>query len=88
MIGIRARARARTACGHCWHVVDTGWRCCAGCRGRVKASSAPPEPGVAACRDAGVPPEEDAITAWLAAPLPDRPGSRARRYPYRRLRAL
>lgn len=85
MIGIRIRARARHACGHHWHVVETGWRCC-GCPGRVKAAGSPPEPGTAACR-AGEP-AGDRITEWLADPRPDRAGGRASRFPYRRLRAL
>jgi hypothetical protein len=64
MIGLRRQA-VIAACGHCWHVLDSGWGCC-GCPGRVSAKHAPPEAGHAPCQAPTG--DDDTITAWLAPP--------------------
>jgi hypothetical protein len=45
----RPPAPARS-CGHHWHVIEAGWRCCC-CPARRKARHAPPAPGTGACAD-------------------------------------
>ena len=60
--------------GHHWHVIDTGWSCCA-CSARVARRNTPPVSETTTCAQPVV--ADDSLQSWLAddRPLPGAPAT-------------